>query len=328
MKTSRILRLVLPVLLLSPTAYPQIDYDRHIAFDNSISSKSFYYSHGSSIAPSELELVNGRFPVESNHSATPPNSLRLKWRSRTGGGWTMELQIHTRYGMPEFIGSNLYVWCYSEEGLSASTSPRMYLGDSTGQGTPTITLITAQEGLPAKRWTRIRLPFDSFQGQVNDTKPVTFDPHKVTKIALVQGLDDGQEHTLYLDDIEVGDDPPQGTQAPDAPSGLAAKGYDRHVDLSWAPMQDALLQYFKIYRSIDGKAFTAIGIQRADRTRYEDFLGASGKSASYRITAVDVSGNESPASATVRAATHELSDDELLTMVQEACFRYYLEAGH
>ena len=102
---------------LSPAAYSQIDYDRHIAFDNSISSKSFYYSHGSSIAPSELELVNGRFPVETNHSVTPPNSLRLKWRSRTGGGWTMELQVHTRYGMPEFNGSNLYAWCYSEEGL-------------------------------------------------------------------------------------------------------------------------------------------------------------------------------------------------------------------
>ena len=100
MKISRILPQLLPVLLLPLTAFTQIDYDRHIAFDNSVSSKSFYYSHGSSIAPSELELVNGRFPVETNHSVTPPNSLRLKWRSRTGGGWLMELQVHTRYGMP------------------------------------------------------------------------------------------------------------------------------------------------------------------------------------------------------------------------------------
>ena len=89
---------LLPLLFTIASA-AQIDYDRHIAFDNSISSKSFYYSHGSSIAPSELEMVNGRFPVETNHSVTPPNSLRLKWRSRTGGGWLMELQVHTRYGM-------------------------------------------------------------------------------------------------------------------------------------------------------------------------------------------------------------------------------------
>jgi hypothetical protein len=307
---------------LFTAAYSQIDYDRHIAFDNSISSKSFYYSHGSSIAPSELELVNGRFTVESNHSVTPPNSLRLKWRSRTGGGWLMELQVNTRYGMPEFNGSNLYAWCYSEEGLSANASPRIYLADSAGQGTPTITLLGSVENLPARKWTRVRLPLDSFHGLVNDTKDPTFDAHKLARIALVQGLDDGQEHTLYLDDIEVGDDPPEGTHAPDAPSGLAGKGSDRHVDLSWAPMADALLQYYKIYRSTEGKPFTAIGIQRADRTRYEDFLGASGKSASYKITAVDVSGNESPTSATVQAATHELSDDELLTMVGSLhCFR-------
>jgi len=315
-------------LFLAVTAFAQIDYDRHVAFDNSVSPKSFYYSHGSSVAPSELEVVNGRFPIEVNHSVTPPNSLRLKWRSRTGGGWAMELQVHTRYGMPEFSGSNLSAWVYSEEGLTANSSPRIYLGDSAAQGTPTITLVTSQEGVPAKKWTRIRLPFDAFHGQVNDTKPVTFDPHKLARIAFVQGLDDGQEHTLYLDDIEVGDDPPEGTEAPAAPCGLTAKGYDRHVDLSWSPIQDALLQYFKIYRSLEGQPFVAIGIQRGDRTRYEDFLDASGKSASYRITAVDVSGHESPASTTVRATTRELSDDELLTMVQEACFRYYWEAGH
>ena len=325
MKISRVLMIV---LALSPAAFSQIDYDRHIAFDNSVSSKSFYYSHGSSIAPSELELVNGRIPVETNHSVTPPNSLRLKWRSRTGGGWLMELQVHTRYGMPEFNGSNVYAWCYSEEGLAANASPRIYLADSAGKGTPTITFLGSPESLPARKWTRVRLPLDSFHGLVNDTKDPTFDAHKLARIALVQGLDDGQEHTLYLDDIEVGDDPPEGTHAPDAPSGLTAKGYDRHVDLSWTPMADALLQYYKIYRSTDGKPFAAIGIQRADRTRYEDFLGASGKSASYKITAVDVSGNESPASATVQATTHVLSDDELLTMVQEACFRYYWEAGH
>src|SRR5215475_15341300 len=142
MKTS--IAALLP-FFLAVASLAQIDYDRHVAFDNSVSTKSFYYSHGSSVAPSELEVVNGRFPIESNHFVTPPNSLRLKWKSRTGGGWTMELQVHTRYGMPEFTGSNLFAWVYSEEGLTANSSPRIYLADAAGQGTPTITLITSQE---------------------------------------------------------------------------------------------------------------------------------------------------------------------------------------
>src|SRR6266705_6068762 len=103
--------LLMMAVVLLPAAHAQIDYDRHIVFDNSVSTKSFYYSHGSAIAPSDLELDHDRIPVEPNHSVTPPNALRLKWRSRTSGGWNMTLDAHTRYGMPEFSGSNLFFWC-------------------------------------------------------------------------------------------------------------------------------------------------------------------------------------------------------------------------
>src|SRR6476646_10595202 len=147
---------LLAPILLSICTHAQIDYDRHVAFDNSITAESFYYSHGSFIAPSELELAHDKFPVDQNHAVTPPNSLRLKWRSRTGGGWTMELQVHTRYGMPEFSGSNLYAWCYSEEGLSADASPRIYLADSKNEGTPSINFLSTQQSIPPKKWTRIR----------------------------------------------------------------------------------------------------------------------------------------------------------------------------
>ena len=324
----KIATLLLLTCLLSLSAQAQFDYDRHIAFDNSVTAGFFYYSQGSVIAPSELELDHNKFPVEQNHFVTPPNSLRLKWRSRTGGGWSMTLEVRSRYGMPEFSGNNLFVWCYSEEGLPAAASPRVYLNDSKGEGTASITFVSALPELPAKKWTRIRLPFDAFHGLVNDTKAPAFDPHKLAHIALVQGLDDGQPHTLYLDDIEVADDPPANSHPPSVPTGLTAKGYDRHIDLSWAATPDQTLQYYKIYRSSDGAPYATIGIQRADRARYEDFLGTSGKSVSYKITAVDTSGNESPTSSEMRASTRALSDDELLTMVQEACFRYYWDGAH
>ena len=71
-----------------------------------------------------------------------------------------------------------------------------------------------------------------------------------------------------------------------------------------------------------------IGIQKGQARRYVDFLGASGRTASYRITAVDRRFNESLPSAAVSASTRAMTDDELLTMVQEASFRYYWEAAH
>src|SRR5882724_2420854 len=121
---------ILLTCVLHISAFAQLDYDRHVAFDNSVASGSLYYSQGSFVAPSELELVNKKFPVEENHSVTPPNSLRLKWRSRTGGDWHMSLNVRARYGMAEFKGSNLFVWCYAEEDLPAKASPRIYLRDS------------------------------------------------------------------------------------------------------------------------------------------------------------------------------------------------------
>ncbi len=54
-------------------------------------------------------------------------------------------------------------------------------------------------------------------------------------------------------------------------------------------MQDSELQFYKIYPSLGGKTFTPLETRRGDRTRFEDFLGASGKSASYRVSAVNSS---------------------------------------
>jgi len=320
---------LLPLTLLFPlAAHAQLDYDRHIAFDNSLAHGSYYESLSSLVPPSELELDHLKIPVEENHSVTPPNSLRLKWRSKTGGDWAMTLLVRPRYSISEFSGRNLFVWCYATEDLPAAASPRIYLNDSERVGTPTILLIGSLAKLPARKWVRLRLPLDSFVGQVNSTQAKRFNPHKLARISLVQGLDDGESHTLFLDDIEVADDPPASSHPPPTPTGLTAKGYDRHIDLSWTPVADPALQYYKIYRSSDGQPYSPIGIQRDDRARYEDFLGASGKTASYKIAAVDVNGNESRTSPEVQASTRVLSDDELLTMVQEASFRYYWEAAH
>ena len=52
------------------------------AFDNSLSYRSFYYSEGLAVSPSELELINSKIPTDETHYVSPPNSLRLKWQSQ------------------------------------------------------------------------------------------------------------------------------------------------------------------------------------------------------------------------------------------------------
>jgi exo beta-1,2-glucooligosaccharide sophorohydrolase (non-reducing end) len=76
-----------------------------------------------------------------------------------------------------------------------------------------------------------------------------------------------------------------------------------------------------------GEPFKAIGVQRYGVIRFADFVGDPQPTASYRVSARTSSLQESPLSEAVAASTHPMTDDELLTMVQEASFRYYWEAA-
>lgn len=326
------MKVAVPMLIflsvLSLPAHARWEYDRHVVFDNSLADRSLFRSRGSSVAPSELELVDGKLPVEEEECASPPNCVRLKWRSGQGGDWEATLSATRHWGTIPLAGNTLSFWCYSDTGLTRDESPRIRLSDAKGEGTPTILLIGSLQEIPARRWVRVRLPFASFVSATRDTRDPRFDPTRLSAITILQGLDDQRPHTLFIDDVRVSDEPVNDSQPPGVPAGLQARGHDRHMELSWQPNRDGDLQFYKVYRSLDGRTYAPIGIQKESRSRYVDFLGESGKTAFYRVSAVDVSYNESEMSQPAQSATHAMSDDELLTMVQEACFRYYWDAAH
>jgi len=325
---TRLLFIMLIFLLTQPLS-AQTEYDHHVVFDNSLTDSSYYFSRGHVVAPSALEIGEGKFPVEGQKYFSPPNALRLKWRSQTGGDWRMTLNVANRYGRRfEFSGNTLFLRCYSETELSRDESPLIGLQDSNGAGTPDIKLLKFIDKLPARQWTQIKLPFVAFAPIFNWTDDIKFNSRQLARIFFVQGLDDGQEHTLYIDDVCVGDDLPNDNQAPPTPADLSAKGYDSHIDLTWRSNPKADLFSYKIYRSWDDQNYSPLGTQKGALTRFVDFIGAQGKKAFYKISAMDAHDNESALSNAASASTLKLNDEELLTMVQEACFRYYWEAAH
>ncbi len=83
------------VLLVSArpaAALPPNVHDRHVFFENSAAEDGYYRSDASVVAPSELEIKRGKVPVEAGHFKSPPNCLRLKWRSGPGGDWHVRLK--------------------------------------------------------------------------------------------------------------------------------------------------------------------------------------------------------------------------------------------
>ena len=317
------------MLLIAQSAFAQPEYDRHVVFDNSLTGRSYYFSRGYAVAPSTLDIVEEKFPIEEQNYFSPLNALRLQWRSQTGGDWRMTLDVANRYGRRfEFEGNALFMRCYSETELSLEESPLIGLQDANGASVPDLKLLALIEKLPAKQWVQIKLPFAAFTPLFNSTDENKFNRAHLARIFFVQGLDDGKEHTLYIDDVRVGDDISAASQPPATPAGLRAQGYDSHIDLSWQSPAEATPFHYKIYRSWDGRDYSPIGIQKGHLTRFVDFIGAQNKKAFYKISAVDAHDNESGLSQAVNTSTRRLNDEELLTMVQEACFRYYWEAAH
>ena len=307
----------------------QSRYDAHMVFDNSLTTPGYYYSDGEVVAPSQLELVQEKFPIEEKTCVTPPNCLRLNWRSGKGGDWRVRLNLKHHYSNFDLSGDTLSFWAYADTALSADAAPRIYVTDTKGEGSPSIGLLGERQELPARKWTRLTLPFAAFAGLFNSTSDVAFDPAHVAAITLVQGLDDDTPHTVLIDDVRIADEQKSADLTPPAsPSNVAARGYERHIELTWTPSRETDLLRYVISRSSNGTSFTPIGVQKGHLGRYVDWMGEPGRTVFYRIAAEDDAGNESPASAVVSATTKRMTDEELLTMVQEACFRYYWDGAH
>lgn len=320
-------RTVLGLTLAGP-AMAVSNYEAHVVFDNSRAAHSYYYSKTYRVAPSALETVRGHLPLAFDHVHSPPNSLRLKWRSATGGDWSVSIAARPLFGINVFEGDSLILWLYSPDGLSASDSPRIGLTDSEDHSTPMTALLGTLPQIPAGQWTRVVLPLAGFQVVYRNTADLRFDLSHLDQILITQSLDDDRPHTLYLDDIRVGPAVEPVLPAPSPPTALTASGFERHVELQWTASESPDVESYRIYRAAaPGDEFVEVGSQRGTFRRYEDFIGpdAAGR---YQVRSVGTSGRESRASNEVSASTHAMSDDELLTMVQRGNFNYYWDGAH
>lgn len=320
-------------LLISSLAWGNTEYYRHAIFDNSLTSDGYYNSVGLANGGSTLELKGSRIPVETKIFLTPPNALRLNWQSNPGGGWEAEVHLDFfRNRFPEMHGQNLYFWCYSAQAIAADDLPEMVISN-TGQGlhvaefpgafTEPLAIGKFAGDIPAGTWVRVKIPLSAF----HTASIYEFRTEYVRSVVFQQGKADAAKHTLIVDELRMDDDPPADEHRLSAPKNVRATGYDRHIVVSWEPEESADLGRYVIYRSLDHKNFEPIGIQLPGFNRYSDFLGESGVTAEYKVAASNHSYENSEFSSRASASTREFSDDELLTMLQEACFHYYWDGA-
>jgi len=320
-------------LIAAPCGVAQTSYYRHIFFDNGPRTSSYFYSFGKAVEPSTLQILDKKLPLSSEVFFTPPNSLRISWRSNAGGSWAAQIKVlEFRDREILFEGDTLSFWMYSEEKIVASALPELRLHDTNRGFSEPIRVGEFSGDIASKKWTRVRIPF----ARIKAGSVTSFDPHRLSSMIFEQGAADSAAHSLFIDEVRIEDAPASGDSrqaAQGVPKNLQARGYERHIDLSWdAPashsQNEAAPGQFIVYRSSDGSNFEPVGMETPGVYRYTDFLGKVGQKAYYKVVASDASYRESAPSGIASATTHSMTDDELLTMLQEACFRYYWEGAH
>jgi len=108
---------------------------------------------------------------------------------------------------------------------------------------------------------------------------------------------------------------------------LTATGHDSRIDLRWR--REAEAGGYNVYRSErESGPFAKLNAAPHPPPVYSDFLGRNDATYWYRVTKVQPGGDESKLSGAVAAKSRALTDDELLTSVQEATFRYFWDWGH
>ena len=309
--------------LLDPSARADQNYSQQIFFENSLSPLSYFYSSGKASFPSTLELIDDRLPIEKSSFISAPNALKLHWKSEPQGGWAAELRLYEwRNRNIEFPGHYLWIWMCAPDGILARQLPSIALRDEEHNFSSPVDIGSFAANLSPGEWVRVKIPLKAFQ----TASMHSFEPHRLNTVVLTQGEADSASHTLFLDDIRI-EDAPSAEIRPLVPQNLHAKGYERHIDITWLPVESANLAQYVVYRSRNGGPFLPIGVQRPGVNRFCDFIDDPHATATYRVTARTSALLESAPSSPATASTRPMTDDELLTMVQEASFRYYWEAA-
>jgi len=166
------LSLVGVLSICSTAASGNTEYYRHVIFDNSLTSDAYFYSSAIANGASFVEQSNSRLPVETKTFLTPPNALRINWRSEKGGGWEAEVRVmNYRNRFPEFSGHNLYFWCFATQPIAAADLPSIVLSTSReglqvaefpASFTDPLPMGKFIGDIPAGRWIQVRIPVNEF----------------------------------------------------------------------------------------------------------------------------------------------------------------------
>ncbi|MCP9198478.1 hypothetical protein MKO06_01065 [Gramella sp. GC03-9] len=315
MKLKILFILILPFSILAQ----EPEYHK-VFFENSLMEKSWYHSEVDYNSPSFVLNIEKRLPVNNTEAFTPGNSLSLVYDSAAEGDWTVDLKFPEWRGKDHFKKADqLGFWILVKSETKPTDLPEIGIKRNNSIS-KNLKLSGHIQEIKRGEWMQVRIPLANFGVDVSGVD-------RISGIEFSQSSGSSGNHEILIDQVELSDSGAMNT-SPEKVEIRSAEGFERHVDLVWENLDPEKVRYVKIYRSQDGSGYKAIGVQNTQHfSKYTDFTGEADQQYSYKISAVGHDYSESELSAPVTAATRSMSDEELLTMVQEASFNYYWDGA-
>ena len=184
-----------------------------------------------------------------------------------------------------------------------------------------------------RKWTRITTAQVSSGDKYTDLLGPKFST-KLIRVTLALASDDSRPSTIREIELRGPDEAVRqvvacpcasSEQSRDADGfDLRATGHDSRIDLQWAPSRSESTRGYNIYRAETRTGqFRRLNVGLHKLPFYSDFLSENDVKRFYRIAEVSNDFAESDLSDVVAATSYAMTDEELLTSVQQATFRYF-----
>jgi hypothetical protein len=318
-----LMRLIIVTLFLfvSSIARSQHKHDK-VFFENSLMDSHYYYSKVEYTGGCWIKNTQGKLPVSEHQFFTPGNSLELLYQPSEGGTWKASVLHHNIRGIDAFNEADyLSFWLYIKSGTEKASLPVVSLLLDDMRESQHANLVDFVQSFDLDSWNQVRIPLTTFFTE--GTVPVA----QINGVQFSKGAASENEGHLYIDQIELIPGMRAAVVLTTPPQLTSAKGYERHIDLTWKKESNPAIKYIKVYRSTDGKNYQPVGIQLPQISGYSDFVGTHEGRIGYKLTFVDHEYRETEFSNVLTASTRPMTDDELLDMIQESNFRYYWEGA-
>lgn len=266
----------------------------------------------------------GKFPV-GEPSVKGQHSLRLRWRSVSEGDWGVAAAGERWEPYDMTAHTELRFKANGPAAIRREHLPDIALEDTSNRKSSRVWVGDFFNGLnnDPEAWQAVSIPLAAFQPGLQKC-----DLTRIKTIFFFQRLPDGAEHEMWIDDLRA-HAPGTELQVPLPPTGIRATGHHLRVDLRWTPDAIEKLRGYRVYASSSAEGpFLLVSERLDDINLYSDFIGTNGVTRFYRVSSVNAEYDESEMSDVISGTTRAMNDEELLTSVQEAAFRYFWDFGH